>query len=294
MFVQSQPSSESGHHIRRLRGVLGDPGKKAAVCMVASGMSTLVERTIAALRVNHNTLAALVPTLSEDNLSDPSGATEWSVAQALSHIGSGAEIGSKPIATAAGERVEAEDNQAIWARWNASSPADQAAEFVKHDEAYLDTIEALSIEQRDSLMIDLGFLPEPVPLLVALGMRLNEVANHAWDVRVGVDPSATVDQDSAELLVELFRRPLAFLLGFSAKPDAIEREVRLTIPGGALEITDAVTVTDSLDHPTATFEGPAEAVVRLLSGRLGPEHAAGVTVTGNVTLDELRKVFPGY
>jgi hypothetical protein len=35
-------------------------------------------------------------------------------------------------------------------------------------------------------------------------------------------------------------------------------------------------------------------VVRLLSGRLGREHAAGVTVTGNVTLDELRTVFPGY
>ncbi|GAA2170131.1 hypothetical protein GCM10009845_38860 [Pedococcus bigeumensis] len=63
-------------------------------------------------------------------------------------MGSGAEIGRKPIATAAGERVEAEDNQAIWARWNASSPAVQAAEFVKHDAAYLDTIEALSAEQR--------------------------------------------------------------------------------------------------------------------------------------------------
>jgi uncharacterized protein (TIGR03083 family) len=280
--------------LRRLRRALGDRGKKAVVWMVASGMTTLVERTVAALRANHNTLAALVPTLSEENLSDPSGAREWSIAQALSHIGSGAEIGRKPIATAAGERVEAEDNQSIWARWNASSPADQAAEFVKHDLAYLDTIDALSTEQRDSLMIDLGFLPEPVPLLVALGMRLNEVANHAWDVRVGVDPSATVDPESAELLVELFRGPLAFLLGFSSKADALEREVRLAIPGGALEITDAVRVTDSVDHPTATFEGAAEAVVRLLSGRLDPEHAAGVSVTGNVTLAELRKVFPGY
>lgn len=273
---------------------LGERGKKAVGCTVALDMSTLVERTIAALRVNHNVLAALVPTLSQETLSDPSGATGWTVAQALSHIGSGAEIGRKPIATAAGERVEVEDNQAVWARWDASPPAVQAAEFVRHDEAYLETVEALSTEQRDSLMIDLGFLPEPVPLLVALGMRLNEVANHAWDVRVGVDPSATVDQESAELLVELFRGPLAFLLGFSAKADVIEQEVRLAIPGGALQITDAVAVTDSVDRPTATFEAPAEAVVRLLSGRLGPEHSAGVTVTGNVTLDELRKVFPGY
>lgn len=265
------------------------------VCMVASTMTRpLVDRVVAALHANHKALAALVPTLSQENLSDPSGATEWSIAQAISHIGSGAEIGRKPIAAAAGERVAAEDNQTIWARWDASSPADQAAEFVKHDAAYLDTIEALSTEQRDSLMVDLGFFPEPVPLVVALGMRLNEVANHAWDVRVGIDPSATLDPESAELLIELFSGPLAFLLGFSAKADEIGREVRMAIPGGALKITDVVTVSGSVDHPTATFEGPSEAVVRLLSGRLGPEHAAGVGVTGNVTLGELRKVFPGY
>lgn len=264
------------------------------VCKVGSDMTTLVDRVVAALRANHNALAALVPTLSEENLREPSGATGWSIAQALSHLGSGAEIARKPIATATGERIEAEDNQAIWARWNAFSPADQAAEFVKHDEAYLDTIDALGTEQRDSLLIDLGFLPEPVPLLVALGMRLNEVANHAWDVRVGVDTSATVDPESADLLVELFGGPLSFLLGFTAKADEIERDVRVAIPGGVLEITDVVSVSDSVDDPTATFDGPAEAVVRLLSGRLGPAHATGVSVTGNVTLDDLRKVFPGY
>jgi hypothetical protein len=111
-------------------------------------MTSLADRAVPALRANHDILAALVPAMSEENLNSPSGATGWSVAQALSHMGSGAEIGRKPIATAAGERVEAEDNQAIWARWNASSPAVQAAEFVKHDAAYLDTIEALSAEQR--------------------------------------------------------------------------------------------------------------------------------------------------
>jgi uncharacterized protein (TIGR03083 family) len=257
-------------------------------------MTTLVDRTVVALQGNHDTLAALVPTLSEEQLTGRSGATEWTVAQALSHLGSGAEITRKPIATAAGQQVEEEENESIWARWNALAPVEQAAGFVESDAAYLDTVEALSAEQRQSLMVDLGFLPQPVPLVVALGMRLNEVANHAWDVRVGVDSSATVDTDSAELLVELFRGPLAFLLGFSGHADQIEREVRLAIPGGGIEITNTVSVTGELDNPTARFDGPAEAVVRLLSGRLGAEHAAGVRVTGNVTLDELRKVFPGY
>lgn len=261
--------------------------------MVGTSVTT-PDRVVEALRVNHDALAALVPTLSEEDLGRPSGASEWSVAQVLSHLGSGAEIGRTPIAGAAGEPVEPEDNQAVWARWDASAPAEQAAAFVRHDAAYLATVDALSAEQRDRLMVDLGFLPEPVPLLVALGMRLNEVANHVWDVRAGLEQDASIDADSAELLVALFQGPLAFLLGFSAKADAIEQEVRLEIPGGALVITDQVSVRDAVADPTAVFEGPAEAVVRLLSGRLRREHAAGVEVTGNVTLDELRAVFPGY
>lgn len=255
---------------------------------------TTVDRVVGALHANHDTLSALVPTLSEEDLSRRSGASEWSVAQVLSHLGSGAEIGRTPIARAAGEPVEPEDNQAVWARWDASAPADQVAGFVRHDAAYLATVDALSPDQRDRLLVDLGFLPEPVPVLVALGMRLNEVANHAWDVRAGLERDATVDADSAELLVTLFQGPLAFLLGFSAKAEAIEQEVRLAIPGGALVITDGVSVRDAVADPTAVFEGPAEAVVRLLTGRLRPEHAPGVEVTGNVTLDELRAVFPGY
>lgn len=256
-------------------------------------MTTLVDRAIAALRANHDTLAVLVPTLSEEQLKGRSGAKEWTVAQVLSHLGSGAEISRKPIATAAGEQVVAEDNQSIWDRWNALPPADQAAGFLKYDAAYVDLVEGLSAEQRDR-EIQTGILPQPAPLLIALAMRLNEVASHTWDVRVGVDPSATLDADSAELLIELFGGPLAFLLGFTGKADQVEQEVRLAIPGGGIVITDAVTVTDAVDDPTATFEGPAEAVIRLLTGRLGPDHAGGVSVTGNVTLDELRKVFPGY
>jgi hypothetical protein len=40
---------------------------------------------------------------------------------------------------------------------------------------------------------------------------------------------------------------------------------------------------------------PAEAWVRLVAGRLGPEYTpASVSVTGSVGLDDLRRVFPGY
>jgi len=258
-------------------------------------MSEPVDRIITALRTNHDTLVALLPNLADDQLTGPSGATEWTIAQVLSHLGSGAEIFYRPFARAAGVPVTEEDNQAVWARWDAASPVDQAAGFVEHDGRFLELLESLTPEQRSTLTVDLGFLPEPVPLVVGLGMRLNEVAAHAWDVRVGLDPSAGIEPTSAELLVELLAGPLGFLLGFSAKADQLAEPARVAIPGGGIVVTDQVAITTRLADPTATFEGEQEAAVRMITGRLRPEVTPeGVGVTGNVTLDDLRKVFPGY
>ena len=115
-------------------------------------------------------------------------------------------------------RAGTEDNQTIWDRWNAASPEEQASWFLEHDERLVAPLEALTPEQRETLTVDLGFLPEPVSLESGVGMRLNEVAAHAWDVRVGVDPDAGLHAESAELLVEHFAGELGFLLGFSARP----------------------------------------------------------------------------
>ena len=47
--------------------------------------------------------------------------------------------------------------------------------------------------------------------------------------------------------------------------------------------------------PDATLEIPAESWLRLVAGRLAPEHTpAGVSATGAVTLDQLRQIFPGF
>jgi uncharacterized protein (TIGR03083 family) len=257
-------------------------------------MSQLVDRTISALRAEHDVLAGLVRTLTADQLAATSGAAEWTVAQALSHLGSGAEIGRAPIARATGETVAAEDNQTIWARWDGSAPRAQAEGFLEHNSRWLDLVEALTPEQRSSLVVDLGFLPEPVPLVTALGMRLNEVANHSWDVRVAFDPRAGVDADSAAVLVDLFTGPLGFMLGWLAKPAELTDPVSVAIPGAALVIDDAATVVDHLESPSATFTGPQEAFVRLVTGRLKAPYDQGVTVEGSVTLDDLRRVFPGF
>jgi uncharacterized protein (TIGR03083 family) len=257
-------------------------------------MSQLVDRTITALRSEHDALAGLVRGLTDDQLAATSGAAEWTVAQALSHLGSGAEIGRAPIARAAGEIVAAEDNQTIWARWDASAPRAQAEGFLEHNGRWLETVEALTPEQRSALTVDLGFLPEPVPLLTAVGMRLSEVANHSWDVRVAFDPDARVDAGSAAVLVDLLAGPVGFLLSFVAKPAELASPVSVAVPGAGLVIDDAVTVVDHLESPSATFDGTAEAFVRLVSGRLKAPYDKGVTVEGSVTLDDLRRVFPGF
>jgi uncharacterized protein (TIGR03083 family) len=262
---------------------------------VSETPTSLADRTIAELRANHERLAGEVSGLAEARLTGPSGASEWTVADVLSHLGSGSEIMWYPVkAAATGETVDAPDNQEVWDRWNAMSPTDKASSYVPSEEQLVATFEALSPEQRDTVTIDLGFMPEPMPLSTVLGMRLNEQALHGWDAEVGLDPSAALADESAALLAEHFSSTMTFMLGFVGKPEGIG-PARVGIGGYTIVIADAVSLEPGDADSTATFTGPLEAAIRLLAGRLTPTYTPpGVTVTGNVTLDDLRKVFPGY
>ena len=66
-------------------------------------MTHLVDQSIAELRATHDRLAAHVASLSPDQLTGPSGADDWTVADVLSHLGSGAEIGRGPLLAALGD-----------------------------------------------------------------------------------------------------------------------------------------------------------------------------------------------
>ena len=256
---------------------------------------TLTDRTIAAIRHTHDHLAEVVAGLSEDRLTGPSGATEWTVADVLSHLGSGFEINRYTLQHATGDPSDAPSNDEVWDRWNALPPAEQAAGFVDSSEAAVLLLEGLSPEQRLGTMVDLGFLPQPVPLATVLGMRLNEVALHGWDVDVALDPAARLTDEAAELVLEHFATTMTFLLGFAGKPQGLP-PTRLGIGHHTLVLSDdGIRMAEGVTDPSATFDGPVEAAVRLLSGRLAPEHTPpGVRVSGNVTLDELRAAFPGY
>lgn len=140
-------------------------------------------------------------------------------------------------------------------------------------------------------------LAAPVPLTTYLGRRLHEVAQHSWDVRVAGDPNAVISAESAQLLAEYFAGDLGFLLGILGKADVLDEPALVDIEGSgfALAITDSVTWSRSASGPSATFSGPLEAAIRLIGGRLTPPYTPEVMkVTGNVMLEDLRRVFPGF
>jgi uncharacterized protein (TIGR03083 family) len=258
-------------------------------------VTELVDATITELRAIHDRLAGRVTGLSADRLSADSGAEDWRVADVLSHLGSGAEIGRYPLVAAAGAAEDAPANEEVWDRWNALAPAEQATGFVEADERLVATYEGLTPEQRESIHVDLGFLPQPVPLATSLGMRLSEAALHGWDVEVGLDPAAGLSERSAELMLRHYSEPLAFMFGFIGKPEGAS-PVRVALGDHSIVVDpDGVRLEAGTAGATAIFHGPLEAGVRVLSGRLRPEYTPhDVSVSGDITLDELRKLFPGY
>ena len=267
-------------------------------------MTSLADRTIAALRDNRDDLAARVRRFSPADLDRMSGSREWDVAQVLSHLGSGAEIGLEGLRRAlAGQEAPPGDfNQGVWDRWNAMSQQEKADGFLEASERLLAAYEALDAQTRQDFRISLGFLPAPVDLATLTGMRLNEALFHAWDVRVAFDPQASIPGTLAEVLLEQYRGPVGFFLRFLGRTGALEgRQLTLLVRTSdpehslGLALTDAVSMTEVPAEPDGVLTIPTEALLRLWSGRLAAEHTpAGVElVSASVTLDEMRAVFPG-
>lgn len=266
-------------------------------------MSTLADRTIEANRATHDRLERRVKQLDEPDLSLTSGSSDWSVAQVLSHLGSGAEIGLDTLRAAqAGTAREPDANETVWARWNALAPTEQAAGFLRADEDLVSAWEAVGSDQRDALRIPLGFLPEPVDAALATGLRLNEAVLHAWDVEVALDPAAVLPTDVAGVLLEQQRGPLSFLLRFAGKPERLGgRTADLLVHTSApearfgLSLGEHTALGEAPARPDGELDLPAEAFLRLLAGRLDARQTpAQVKATGALSMEDLRSVFPGF
>jgi uncharacterized protein (TIGR03083 family) len=263
-------------------------------------MTSLADQVIAALRSGYDDLAAYAAALTENDLTAPSGASEWSVAQVLSHLGSGAEIHQAAVERARARAGSPPDgfNQGVWARFDAMGPVEQRDAFLAANRSLIEMYEALTDQERRDLRIDLGFLPAPVGVGEAGRMRLNEFALHTWDVKVGADLAAAVPAEAVPLLFDV----TAGLIGWIAKPDALDGKrgslaVVTSDPARefGLELGEKVAVTDKPAAPDGTLRLPAEAWLRLITGRLPAKHTPDIIeVDGPFSLDDLRKVFPGF
>jgi uncharacterized protein (TIGR03083 family) len=254
---------------------------------------------IATLRNSHSRLALLVEPLTPEQLREQSYDTEWSLAQVLSHMGSGAEISlaGLPAALGQGAPLSRDDFPPIWDKWNAKSPADQAADAIAIDEEHVSALEGLSDEQLATLRAEFFGLQLDAVGLVRL--RLGEHALHTWDVAVQYDQAAAVSPDATALLVDNVSQFLAPRLG---KPLAEPFAVRITTSDPArdylLTSNDAVAMTDwpgegaDADIPHLTM--PAEAMVRLAYGRLDQAHTPSSVTGDTAALDKLRAIFPGF
>ena len=261
-------------------------------------MTSSADAPIDALRSGHDELVVLVADLDTDDLTAPSAAREWDLSQVLSHLGSGAEIGLGTLRRALDPELVSEPNQEIWDRWNAMTPLERLTGFLSTDEALVEAYESLDEHTRQNLRIDLGFLPAPVDVATSVAFRLTELALHSWDIRSTFDPEATVAPEAVPHVIQ----PLSGLLGWVAKADAIDGEATVVVQTSdpeqslALVITDAVALGDVPETPTTTLTLPTEAWLRLLSGRLTPDRTPDTVVltSDELTLDDLRRVFPGY
>jgi uncharacterized protein (TIGR03083 family) len=264
-------------------------------------MTERADETIKALRSGHDDLVALLRDFTADDLARPSGAAEWDISQVLSHLGSGAEINLASLdgALEGTGNPGGDFNQGVWARWDAMSRQERADNFLTADEALVRRYEGLDAAARQNLRVDLGFLPVPLDVAGIAGLRLNEVAHHVWDVKVAFDPAAELAPEATPLLFD----QAAMLMGFLGKTHELENRpvtvaVRTTDPERSfgLTIEETAILVEAPADADAVLAAPAEWWLRLLTGRHAPEHTpAAVSLTGDtVTLDDLRRVFPGF
>jgi hypothetical protein len=121
---------------------------------------------------------------------------------------------------------------------------------------------------------------------------------HSWDVVVSDDPAAVLPQSSVELLVDR----IAFLAERVGKADAAPPKGVIGIQTSdpqrryLLSIREVVEVGTWTDEKTdGLVEIPAEALLRLVYGRLDPAHTPpGIKTEGDVDLVGLRNISPGF
>src|SRR6476660_4579970 len=110
-----------------------------------------VTEQLGALDVSVHRLAALVNGLKLAELDQQAYPSNWSVADVLSHLGSGAVIMQRGIdAAVSGHPVEEGFRQSVWDEWYATGAGARAADARVADRQLLERVTSLTGAQRDS------------------------------------------------------------------------------------------------------------------------------------------------
>jgi uncharacterized protein (TIGR03083 family) len=260
-------------------------------------MDTDPRHWIQALRISHDTLVALVLTLTPEQLTRRSYCRDWDISQVLGHIGSGAEIsllGLERILVNA-PPLTRDDFPIIWDRWNALSPEDKASQMVVWDRRHVSVLQGLDDKTLKSLRMN--FFGMDLDAVGIVGLRLGEHSIHSWDAAVMFDPAAEVLLSSAELLVDR----IPFMAGRLAKPENAttksQIKIRTTRPDRhfLLSIGESIALSKDVEGPVDGYlELTSAGLLRLVYGRMDPDHTpAGTVAKGTANLEELRKIFAG-
>src|SRR4051812_184532 len=251
----------------------------------------MADTRIEALRASVARLHALTLGMTEGDLARQAYPAEWTIADVLSHLGSGAVIHQRRLHDVlAGQDTPDEFSRRVWDEWNAKSPTAKRDDALAADAVLLAHIDAVTPDEREKFELALGAIAVDFDGFV--GLRLNEHAVHTWDIDVVAEPSATIPAQLAELVVD----NLGLIARFTGKPTGETATITIatTDPDRGFRVAltpEGVTFDPTTETDAADVRLAAEAFVRLVYGRLDAKH----TPAGNhgTALDTLRHVFPG-
>jgi len=244
------------------------------------------------LRESVRHLADVASRIVPEQYTAPAYPSEWSIADTFSHLGSGAVIGRQNFENAIFRREnDSSFNATVWDLWNAKTPTAQVADCLASDREYLSALEQSTSQQRAEFEFNLG--PYTFDFDGLVGLRLSEHVLHTWDIEVAVEPTTTLAIDAADAVLD----NISFIVSMTGKATGQKKRINIqTIDPErhfSLDLDNsAITWSEGDLDGDVNLTLPAEALVRLIYGRLDVEHSSNLEA--NATIDELRLVFQGF
>ena len=235
------------------------------------------ENQVEALRSEYERLARHLRALDADGLAAPSTCEGWSAADVAAHLAWNARLyirslgmglageAPPPSAAAGAPKITADfvRDRAVELREKLGDGLLQS--FEEHNAGFIDMLDGLDSDVRETLTVP--FLNDTIPLRRLIGLRINEVALHSWDVRSPGDDQAALVEDAALASIELWRDTI----GRRLRPGP-ETRVRIEpAGGGAFDVTggESPSTGPPSGDTDAALTGTASAIALFLSGRAG-------------------------